>query len=329
MEDKDIDLVKRYISNLLAISPAKFLIKESQGLYDPLIPISEEVVKQTLSIIQPFVEKYGVFEGDVHIDPSKMNNPFFNSLTIQLMYFNVRVPTADIMASYNQNKSMIKDGRIDIVIQISSMGQDSDFINKFRSAIIHELGHAYDDYMETINSKYGKSYMRYEFESIINREKLAFYSTMINSIEGKLASVISFILKSEREAEQNEFLAEVYRLSKLRVTEEPRKLMSYIINTSFYQNMMNIQQRLVDIEDLKDDKEKFNVTKAFNEIYRDKNVSYEEMCAYLRKRWNYRKNELFKHVTKHLVNITENFVNHPVGLSNVLMSVYEKYGPVV
>jgi len=328
MENKDLNLVKRYISNLLAISPAKFLIKESQGLYDPLIPISEEVVKQILSSIKPIVEKQGFFDGEIYIDTSKMDDPFFNSLKIRLQYIEEYVPLADISGVYDTDENIIKDGKIDVVIHISSIGQDRNFADKLRSTIIHELGHAYDDYMETLNSKYGKSYIRCESESVINREVLASCFIDLDSVKAKLASVVMFILKSEREAEQNQFIYEVLRLEKFRVMEEPKNMMKYVTKTDFYQNMINIQNRLIEIENLENIQDKIEVTQAFNSIYRSKNVSYEEMCKYLHKQWNQRKNELLKCVTKRLVDNTESFVENPVDMGRFIMGVYEKYGRI-
>lgn len=321
--DKDISLIKRYISTLLAISPANFLIKETQGLIDPLIPISEEVSRQILSTIQPVVEKTCFYFGVIKIDMSKLIDPFFKSLTIDMEYVDEHVPLAEVGGSYDSHLSTIEDNEIDVFIHIGSIGQDNSFIEKLQGTIVHELAHAYDDYMETINSKHGNSYLRYENESLINREALSIYIENVGSIESKLTSVVLFILKSEREAEQNEFLSEVMRLSKMRVLEDPRHLTAYVSNTGFYKNMMRIQDRLEEIENLDNDKEKIDVTKAFNTIYKNKNVSYDEMCAYLRKQWTERKNDLFKHVAKHIAHVTETFVRYPAGFAKLIMSVYE------
>jgi hypothetical protein len=146
------------------------------------------------------------------------------------------------------------------------------------------------------------------------------------SIEAELASVISFILKSEREAEQNEFIAEIMHLAKFRVIEGPDRLTAYVVNTKFYQNMMDIRDRLVKIENLTDNSEKLKVTQAFNDIYRNKNVSYDEMCSFLRGQWNKRKNELFKHVTNRLISTTETLVENSVGFSRLIRNAYEYFG---
>jgi hypothetical protein len=329
MEDKDLILIKRYISNLLAISFAKSFIKDQQELSDPLIPISEEVANQILSVIKPIIEKCGVFEGCVYIDTRNMDNPFFDYLKVNLQYIEDRVPCAEVKGSYNPNDSIIIDGKFYVTIDIISIGQNYKFTDKFRRAIIRELVHAYDYYMDTINSKYGLSYIKCESESIIDRSMLDQYLVDGDSIEGKLASVVSFILRSEKEDEQIRFLGDVLRVSRLRLLEEPIKLRSHVIKTDFYKNMTNIRDRLTEIENLGNEDEKIKATKTFNDIYKNKSFSYEEMCAYLHKQWNQRKNELFKHVTKWLVDETESLVENCIRCSRFIWDVYERYGPVV
>ena len=201
--NNDLALFERYLSVPLSVSSANFLLNESQGMNDSIVPISEDVLRQILETIKPIVEKNHFYSGSIKIDKSHMKDPFFDSLTINFTYLEERVPIADLFGSYDQDRSNITKDKADVVINISSHAQDNTFIDKLRNTIIHELTHAYDDYIETKNSKYGKSYVRYEMESIINRLALAFYLEKTNTIEGKLAEVISFILKSAQYLEIN------------------------------------------------------------------------------------------------------------------------------
>lgn len=324
--NNDLALFERYISVPLSVSSASFLLNESQGMNDSIVPISEDVLRQILETIKPIVEKNHFYSGTIKIDKSNMKDPFFDSLTINFAYLEERVPIADLFGSYDQDRSNITKDNADVVINISSHAQDNTFINKLRNTIIHELTHAYDDYIETKNSKYGKSYARYEMESIINRLALAFYLEKTNTIEGKLAEVISFILKSEREAEQTEFLSDVMRLTKMRIYTDPRNLTPYVSNTLFYKNMMRIKGYLKEIEDLENNEEKIRVVNAFNNIYQDKIMTYDQICSFLERSWNFRKNELFKHVAKHIFNMIEDFVRNPVDCGKFMASLYENYG---
>lgn len=322
MEIKDdFALFERYISTLLSTSPASFLLQESQGVIDPLIPIADEVVRQIFTTIQPIVEKNHFYSGEIEIDTSNMDDPFFKSLLIKMGYIEEMVPIGNVVGSYSQKDSKISDGDIDVVIYVNSPSQDNRFVEKLRNCIIHELAHAYDDYMETVNSKYGTSYTRYESDQVINRIALSYYIANGEPVEGKLAEVVLFILKSEKEAEQNEFLAEVMRMSKMQVFTDPRNLTAYVSNTEFYKNMMRIKSYLKEILNIQDNEEKMQVTQAFNEIYRDRGMTYDQMCNFLQRHWNFRKNELFKHVAKHIFETVESFVENPAMLSRFLAKV--------
>lgn len=317
----DLTLFERYISTLLSTSPASFLLHESQGVIDPLIPIAEEVIKQILTTIKPDVEKKHCYFGIINIDTTNMENAFFKSLSIQFSYIEERVPIATVVGTYSQTESVISDNGINVVISITSPAQDHRFIEKLRSCIIHELAHAYDDYMETINSKYGKSYARFESEQIINRIALSYYASQKDTFEGKLSEIVSFILKSEKESEQNEFLAEVMRLSKMKVFTDPRNITAYVSNTEFYKNMERIKEYLNEILDLSKEDEKKQVTDAFNEIYREKYFSFEQICNFLQRQWNYRKNELFKHVAKYIFGMVEIYVENPSAVSRLMADI--------
>ena len=78
--------------------------------------------------------------------------------------------------------------------------------------------------------------------------------------------------------------------------------------------------------DLGNNEEKIRVANAFNNIYQDKIMTYDQICSFLERSWNFRKNELFKHVAKHIFNMIEAFIRNPVDGGKFMASLYENYG---
>lgn len=313
--DMSIDQsIKSHLFYDYKFSSASIFLNESNGFYDPLLKMSEEIYRIYLLSIKDSVIKTGFFNGSIVIDGKDITDSFFDKLIIRTAFVQEHVPIADIDGAYLFDRSGIFNDEYIVNISLVSHAQDDEFHDVFVCFMCHELTHAYEDYNEYKST--GQSYVRDIDPFIIDRFEL---SKLIPHVEenndtdlSNLYSMIQWILREEKDTEPASFASEIMLKRKGNIIAQYSTMNDFFKDTRAYKVLMEREKILNELKNIEDKERKDKITEVFNRIYTGSHRNYDEIMNFFTKQFNNKKHRMIRVGSAALTKTVECIASDPL-----------------